>query len=86
MDFEDEDWLKSVLNHKNLPAMLEKGGTVTLVPVDRDLNGATMGQAWLILKGVLGLVRFDPVEGRYRPFAPLFVEYISERSLSSAEL
>lgn len=34
----------------------------------------------------LGMVRFDPVEGRYRPFAPLFGEYISERSLNSAEL
>jgi hypothetical protein len=52
MSSEDRDWLKRVLNHKNLPDMLEKGGSITVVPVDRDLNGATMGQAWLILKGV----------------------------------
>ena len=45
MGAEDKDWLKSGLSHKNLPAMLERGGSVTLVPVDRDLNGATMGQA-----------------------------------------
>jgi hypothetical protein len=34
----------------------------------------------------LGLVRFNPVEGRHRPFVPLFAEYISERSLSAAKL
>ncbi len=52
MGFEEKDWLKRVLNHENLPAMLEKGGSITVVPVDRDLTGATMGQAWLMLKGV----------------------------------
>jgi len=49
---EDTDWLKAILNNGRLPSMLEKTGTVTVVPVDSDLNGATMGQAWLILKGV----------------------------------
>ena len=49
---EDTDWLKGILNNRRLPGMLEKTGTVTVVPVDSDLNGATMGQAWLILKGV----------------------------------
>src|SRR5437667_10745522 len=52
----EKDWLKAILNHKQLPGMLEKTGTVTAVPIDPDLNGATMGQAWLILKGVPDLV------------------------------
>lgn len=50
---EEKAWLKGALNHKNLPNMLEKGGgNITLIPTDPDLNGATMGQAWLVLKGV----------------------------------
>ncbi len=52
MGSEEKDWLKTFLNHEKLPGMLEKGGSVTAVPIDPDLNGATMGQAWLILKGV----------------------------------
>jgi hypothetical protein len=52
MGSEEKDWLKAFLNHEKLPGMLEKGGSVTAVPIDPDLNGATMGQAWLILKGV----------------------------------
>jgi hypothetical protein len=36
--------------------MLEKTGTITAVRIDTDLNGATMGQAWLILKGVPNFV------------------------------
>lgn len=70
MGSEERDWLKAVLNHENLPAMLEKGGSVTVVPVDRDLNGATMGQAWLILKGVPDLApsmtELSPVHDRRR--------------------
>lgn len=52
MGSEEKDWLKRVLNHEKLPSMIEKGGSVTVVLIDRDLHGATMGQAWLILKGV----------------------------------
>jgi hypothetical protein len=52
MGSEEKDWLKTFLTHNKLPSMLEKGGSVTAVPIEPDLNGATMGQAWLILKGV----------------------------------
>lgn len=56
MSSEEKDWLKAFLNNEKLPSMLEITGSVTAVPIDPDLNGATMGQAWLILKGVPGLL------------------------------
>ena len=61
---DDRDWLKAVLNHKNLPYMLEKDGSVTVVPVDRDLNGVTIGQAWLMLKGYRTWPRPESVRRR----------------------
>jgi hypothetical protein len=55
VEFKEKNWLKAFLTNEKLPEMLEVTGSVTAVPIDPDLNGATMGQAWLILKGLPGL-------------------------------
>jgi hypothetical protein len=56
VELKEKNWLKAFLSNEKLPEMLEVTGRVTAVPIDPDLNGATMGQAWLILKGVPGLL------------------------------
>jgi len=42
VELKEKNWLKAFLANEKLLEMLEVTGSVTAVPIDPDLNGATM--------------------------------------------